>query len=394
MPKRLLSLDVLRGLTIAGMIIVNDPGSWSSVYAPLLHAEWHGITPTDFVFPFFLFMVGVSIVLAYTRRIQENAPKGQMVRKIFTRSLIIYALGMFLWIFPGFDFSIDAIRFTGVLHRIAVVFLACALLFLYSDWKRQAWAGGILLVGYWLAMTLIPVPVDEVIRQALATGEVTRSGGPVPVSGLIPLGDRFIAANLEQGTNLQAWIDRLLLPGRMWEVTWDPEGILSTLPAIATGISGMLAGRLILMEMPVERKMTWLFTAGFLTFTLGNFWGFFFEINKNLWTSSYVLYTSGLAMMTLAAIYWLVDVQGYTRWTLPFVVFGTNAIVAYVLAGVLISLLFIPESTGGFNAVFMNGLTGLGLSARFASMLWAFLYTTLIFGLVYILYRRKIFVRI
>ena len=207
--QRLLSLDVLRGITIVGMIVVNTPGSWGNVYAPLLHAEWNGLTPTDLVFPFFLFMVGISITLALGKRKEVDVPQQGLVIKIVKRTLIIYALGLFLTLFPKFDFA--NLRYVGVLPRIAIVYLVCSLLFLRLSWRSIAGLSALILVGYWLAMALIPVP---------GVG----------------------AANLEPGTNLAAWLDELLVPGRMYRGTWDPEGFLSTFPAIATGFTGVLTG--------------------------------------------------------------------------------------------------------------------------------------------------------
>ena len=172
--QRLISLDALRGFTIAGMVIVNDPGSWGSVYQPLLHASWHGITPTDLVFPFFLFMVGVSITLAYTKRLSAGADKKDLYKKIFSRAVKIMLLGWFLWLWP--DFNWEGMRYAGVLPRISLVFLACALIFLNTNWKQQVWIGSIILLAYWALLALVPVPIDSVIQQAIDTGTVERSG--------------------------------------------------------------------------------------------------------------------------------------------------------------------------------------------------------------------------
>ena len=293
--KRLISLDFFRGVTIIGMILVNTPGSWNYVYAPLQHAEWNGITPTDFVFPFFIFIVGVSIVLAYTKYLEKGKDRGDMVPKIIRRSLTIFALGIFLNLFPEFDLS--NIRIPGVLQRIAIVFFACALLFLYTSKKTQWWIGGGLLVGYWLVIAFIPHP-----ELGLSLSE--------------------------PGLNIAAWVDSTLIPGTLYQGTWDPEGILSTLPAIASGISGMIAGHLIVSGRSRERIVIGLMVGGLLAFAAGNVWDWFFPINKNLWTSSYVLYTSGLASMTLGACYYWIDVLdkskgtymgavSYTHLTLP-----------------------------------------------------------------------------
>lgn len=361
--KRLVSLDVFRGLTIAGMIVVNMPGSWQHVYPPLRHATWHGVTPTDLVFPFFVFIVGVSIVLAYTKRLKSRVSKSKMMGKIIRRSITIFLLGIFLALFPEFNFA--ELRIAGVLQRIAVCFLACAILFLRTDWKRQLQIGVVALVGYWLAMMLIPVPE-------------------------VGMG------SLEPDKNVAAWIDNYLLPGRMYQETWDPEGVFSTIPAIASCISGMLVGHLLISNQTQNQKLIWLFSLGFLTFVAGNIWDWFFPINKNLWTSSYVLYTSGLAAMTLATCIWLVDVQGYKKWTKFGVIFGMNAIAAYVLHGMLFRLFIIPlgDSDMTIKGVFMEELIGTGLAPNFVSLLWALLYLGLCFIPIWMLYQRKIFIKV
>lgn len=388
---RLTSLDAFRGFTVAGMIIVNVPGSWSHVYAPLLHKPWHGTTPTDFVFPFFLYIVGVSIALAFNRQVEAGKPKGEMFKKILIRSLKIFALGVFLWLFPKFDLS--NARVAGVLQRISIVFLVCSVLFLNTGWKAQAKWAAILLLGYWVLMALVPVPIDDVIREALITGQTLRSNGLVAVEGIRQMGEGFVAPNFEPGTNLQAWLDRRLLPGVMWEKTWDPEGLLSTLPAIATGITGLLAGRLLLSSLSTERKLIWLFFGGFSAFVIGSIWGWFFPINKPIWTSSYVLYTSGLATMALAFFIWLIDVQGYSKWAKMGVVFGTNAVTAYVLHGVLLKIFILV----GFplRSWVYEGLVDMGFPEKLSSLSWALFYSLVICYIpVYVLYRKKIFIKV
>lgn len=391
--KRLISLDAFRGFTIAGMIIVNDAGSWSHVYPPLRHASWHGITPTDFVFPFFLFIVGVSIALAYTKRMERGVAVAQMSGKIWKRFFIIFALGLFLALFPNFNFG--NIRIPGVLQRIAIVFLVCAFIFLKTSWRTQLYTTIGLLVSYWLLMTLVPIPIDSVVQQAIETGEVMRSSGPVPVKVPRVISEGFIAANLEPGLNLQAWVDRHFVPGRLYEKTWDPEGLLSTLPAIASGLTGMLAGKLWLSQQKMEQKLIWLFTLGFAAIAIGGLWHYVFPYNKNLWSSSFVMYTSGLATMGLAASIWLVDVLGYQKWTKVGVIFGANAITAYVLHGML-SHLFTKDLGLGMplkKAIF-DGMVNIGLEPMFASFLYAVGYTALCFIPIYIMYQRKIFIKI
>ncbi len=392
--QRLLSLDVLRGLTIAGMILVNDPGDWGFVYPPLRHTSWHGVTPTDFVFPFFLFIVGVSIVLAYTKRLDRGDKPASMHGKIYKRTAMIFGLGLFLALFPEFDFA--GIRIPGVLQRIALVFLACSLMFLHSDWRRQAWIGAIFLIGYWLVMALIPVPIDEVIREALATGEVARAHGTVAVSGLKQIGNDFVTANYQPGVNLQAWLDRLVIPGRLYERTWDPEGFLSTIPSIGTGILGMMAGHVFIKEENRTRQAFLLLLGGFVAMTIGNVWDWFFPFNKNLWSSSFVMYTSGLASMTLGALIWVLDIRGWSSWIYVPKVFGANAITAYVIHGMIGSLFTIPFGEGGptIKGAFMDGLEAIGLDRTFVSFLWALLYTAIVFLPVWWMYRRKIFVKL
>ena len=391
--QRLLSLDALRGFTIAGMVIVNDPGSWDSVYAPLEHAQWHGLTATDLIFPFFLYIVGVSIAFAYTKRLKANVPKKEIYKKILWRSLKIFAVGVFLWLWPDFNFA--TIRWAGVLQRIAIVFLVGALIFLNADWKKQVWIGSIILVAYWILLAFIPVPVDDVIQGALNTGMVERAGGEVAVQELRQISDGLIAANFEPGVNMQAWLDRALLPGRFWERTWDPEGILSTFPAIVTGIIGMLMGRLILSEKETFKKLALLFFIGFCMLTAGELWSYIFPLNKNLWSSSFVLYTGGLATMGLTACMLIIDVWGYKNWTRLGRIYGANAITSYVLAGML-TLVFYHDIWWGvsLSESFMEGTTGIGVSAKLASFLYAVIYMLIIYIPAYILYRKKIFIKL
>ncbi len=360
--ERLISLDAFRGFTIAAMIMVNNPGSWGHVYAPLLHAEWNGLTPTDLVFPFFIFIVGVSITLAYTKRIDASVAKGSMYKKIVIRSLKIFAVGLLLWLFPKFNF--ENIRVAGVLQRIAVVFLFSALLFLNTRWKTQAIVAAILLVGYWLTMVLIPTP-------------------------------GFGKVMLEPGANIAAWIDSKFLPGYMWQKTWDPEGLLSTLPAIATGITGLLAGHLIVAKIDPARKVMVLFTFSFLAFVIGFFWSYVFPLNKNIWTSSFVMVTSGLAGMTLAVSIFVVDILGRNRLTKPGIVFGSNAIAVYVLADVW-RLPFYVWKIGGnsLNNHWMNMFEILGWNLKFGSFLYAAMFITLNFLPAWILYKKQIFVKL
>lgn len=361
MNNRLISLDTFRGMTVAAMILVNNPGDWGQVYGPLLHAEWNKmITPTDLIFPFFLFIVGVSIAIAYTRQLQAGKSKFEIQKRILWRAIKIFALGVFLNLFPLFDFA--ELRLPGVLQRIAVVFLVCALVFVNTSWKTQAKAGVALLLLYWILMVFVPVP---------------------------GLG----AGLLEPGRNMAAWVDSLLIPGKMWEGTWDPEGVLSTLPALATGISGMLAGHLIQSRFAAHQKIIGLYLAGCCALAAGYCWGWAFPINKHIWTSSYVLYTSGLASLVLASLMWVVDELGYKRWTAVGVIYGSNAITAYFLAGVFSVFASIPENAS-LQSGLMSFFGSVGLGPKAASLAWALFFNLLCFAPVYVLYKRGLFIKL
>jgi len=360
--NRMISLDAMRGFTIAAMILVNFPGNEEFVFAPLRHTIWNGLTPTDLIAPFFLFIVGVSIALAYTKLMEKGADKKQLYKKIIIRSIKIFAVGIFLNLLPDFNFA--ELRWTGTLPRIAIVFLVCALMFLNTNWKNQVWIGAIILVGYWLAMTLIPTPGE---------GKVM----------------------LERGVNLAAWFDSKYLPGTMWQGTWDPEGILSTFPSIVSGITGMLAGAIMLSKRTAERKVIWLMVTGFLMSIAGYLWSLTFPVNENLWTSSFVFVSSGFAFLALGVYYFLVDMKGYTHGSKPGIMFGANAITVYVLGDVF-ALIFYGLKIGGesLNMHFFNVFSAIGFEPRLVSMVYALLYVCILFIPAYILYKKKIFIKL
>ncbi len=362
-PHRLISLDALRGFTIAAMIIVNYPGSEDHVFFTLRHTIWNGLSFTDQVAPFFLFIIGVSISLAYSRRLKEKIPPSAMYRKIVWRALKIYAIGMFLNLQPHFDFH--TIRWTGTLQRIAFVFLICSLIYLHTTWRQQAWLAAILLVGYWLMLTLIPMP---------GVGKVM----------------------LEPGVNIVAWFDNLYLPGRMWRVTWDPESILTTITSVVSGLTGMLAGTWMLSDRSPNEKANGLMTAGAFSAILGYFWGLTFPVNENLWTSSFVLVTSGFAAILFGAFYFLVDIKGYTRGTLPGIVFGANAIFIYFFADIWALIFYDEWKPGGMalNDRFMLALTHAGISAELASLLYVLIFLVVNFIPAWFLYKKRIFIKV
>ncbi len=366
--KRLISLDVFRGATILGMILVNNPGSWSYVYGQLGHAPWHGATFTDVIFPFFLYIVGVAIVYAFSKRLEMNAPKSELYKKVITRTLIIFALGLFLNGFPYFNFG--EIRIMGVLQRIALCYFFASVIFLTGGIRWQAAWAVILLFVYWGFMALYPVP-------------------------------EIGAGVLEPGKNFAHWFDRFFLEGHMWAVTetWDPEGLFSTIPAISTTLFGVLTGHWLRSKREPRDIVLGMLLAGNALLLLGAIWGEYFPINKNIWTSSYVVFMGGLSLLCLAFCYYFIDMKGYKKFTQPFLVYGTNAITVFVLSGIFARLLNIIEVTSAgetmpvkayiYNSVFvplfgyMNG-----------SLAFAIVFVTVMYLLMLILYKKKIFIKI
>jgi predicted acyltransferase len=380
----MVSLDVFRGITIAAMILVNDPGSWSHIYPPLEHAEWNGWTPTDLIFPFFLFIVGVSMTLSFASRIARGATRASLAMHVVRRSALIFAMGLFLNGFPYFDFT--AIRIMGVLQRIALCYLAVGLLYLATrrqdtgaDGKTRVRANSgviaavvlILVGGYWAVLTFVPVPGRG-------------------------------AGHLGKDDNLGAYIDRALMIGHLWSesVTWDPEGILSTFPAIATALLGILAGEWLRSDRRGSRKAWGLVIAGIPLMLAGQLLHPYFPINKNLWTSTFVLFTGGFAMLLLALCYWLVDLRGLRRWAAPFLVFGMNAILAYALAAIISELSTDVEFGGSHGR--LQTLHGWLYGRYFvphagpanASLAFAVFFVVVILILLWPFYRKEIFVRI
>lgn len=452
--ERLISLDVFRGMTIAGMVLVNNPGVWSSIYGPLKHAEWHGITPTDYIFPFFLFIVGVAIPIALGKRIAEGVTRSTYF-KIVTRAAMIFALGLLMSMIPFFvyaDTGIPAVikvllvlsfsaalffyltdkptiaavtagvsaltilifwiadtniawynfgtmRIPGVLQRIAVCYLTVSVIYLNTNWKQQTLIGVGLLLGYWLIMTVIPVPGCEVTTID------------------------------DKACNIAAWLDRTVFTeAHIWRSAkvFDPEGILSTIPALVTTISGVLTGTWLKSEPPAlaggqessldqgnsapsatppayaggSDKALGLFFAGTVLLAAGWTWSLVFPLNKSLWTSSYVLYTSGLALLTLGFCYYLIDIKGYKRWAKPFVIFGVNALALFVFSGILARLMGMIKLAGPegkditlqqwiFNNIYLSLFSPINASLAYAVsyiLFWLFL--------MWLLYRRRIFIKV
>ncbi len=486
--ERLISLDVFRGMTIAGMVLVNNPGTWANIYDPLEHAAWHGLTPTDWIFPFFLFIVGVAIPIALERYRggdptgSEGARRSGVYLKILKRAAIIFALGLVMSAIPFFQFAAtDApdwlkmaiwlvmtaglfllllrefrlaaiviglgiagviamnlaghnvvpynfatMRIPGVLQRIAVCYLVVSLIFLHTTWREQLGIGSVLLLLYWGLMTLVPVPGCEITTVD------------------------------DKACNLAAYLDRTILTeNHIWRAgkVFDPEGILSTIPAIVTTISGVLAGTwlrsgsppyeggvaaalggrggsLVSDEVssgrvenlpvgetptPLLRKegslssvphpsslnrVSGMFFFGLILLAVGYIWSFYFPLNKSLWTSSYVLVTSGIALLVLAACYWLIDIKGYKRWAWAFVVFGVNALPLFVFSGIMARMLSAYRVVGEDGkpvslqkSIFDNIYLSIAQPVD-ASLLYAISFILFWLFLMWLLYRRRIYMKV
>ena len=351
------------------MVLVNNPGTWAHIYWPLDHAEWNGWTPTDLIFPFFLFIVGVAIPLGLGKRVERGDKSRDLVLKIVYRTVVIFLLGEFLAGFPYFHFS--TMRIPGVLQRIAVCYFFASMIFIKTRPRTQALIALALLVGYWLLMRYVPAP-------GYYPGDLTKDG------------------------SLASYVDRWVFRAHIWKQgkVYDPEGLLSTMGALATTLFGVLTGNRLRCETrtPIE-KVAHMFIAGVCCVVIGWVWNFWFPINKALWTSSYVFFTGGLALQFLALCYWLIDIKGYKKWTKPFVVFGVNAIVLFVGTGVMARLMGLIKLPWGsaqislqgwiFNKLFLSWASPIN-----ASLAFAICFILLWLGLMWILYSRRIFIKI
>lgn len=368
--QRLISLDFFRGATIAGMILVNNPGDALTTYSPLKHAEWNGWTAADLVFPFFLFVVGVAMPYSFSSRLQRGQSQPKLRMHVFSRGFILFALGLFLNGFPN-QYHLASWRVYGVLQRIAVCYVISAILALWTS--RRAWIAATIacLAGYWILMRYVPVP-----------------GFGVPTHD-IPL--------LDPERNLAAWLDRKLLAGHLYDVTRDPEGVISTIPAIATTLLGLLTGSWLRSDRSPRTKAMGMFWFGILGVVAGEITNLWFPINKNLWTSSFVLFTAGIALLCLSLCYWVLDVKSHRgRWTQFFLVFGMNPIAAYMFAGAVAQALDSLPAKEGMNwqeFLFDRIFAPLASPYR-ASLLYALSLIFLCWLAMWLLYRKGIFIKI
>lgn len=378
------------------MLLVNDPGTWSAIYPPLRHAAWNGWTPTDLVFPFFLFIVGITTQLSMSARRARGASEAALRRQILRRAGLIFLLGLLVNGFPFFTWGavegnpapsfLDRIadrlehwRIMGVLQRIGVAYAVAALIALRTTVRAQIVVLAALLFGYWFVMTVLPVPGTNGTPGALLLD--------TPGSTMAAFWDRVVLD----------W-SRVGLGNHLWSSsrTWDPEGVLSTTGAIGTALLGNLAGRWIGAERPLAERLNGLFAAGALVMVAGSMWNWVFPINKSLWTGSYVLFTGGMAAVALATIMWIVEVRQMRGWVRPFVVYGVNPMVAFVGSGVLARLIYsiIKVPYGGeviaLQAAIYRGGFASWLSPMNASLAFAVTFVAFWYVILDQLYRRNI----
>jgi predicted acyltransferase len=374
--KRLTSLDAFRGATIAAMILVNDPGSWKDVYPQLRHAQWNGWTFTDWIFPFFLFIVGVAMPFSFSKRLEAGGSPRALITHIFRRAAVIFALGLVVNGFPFWldpTFSLATFRIPGVLQRIAICYLVASFIFIYGGIKAQVWGSGLLLAAYWLLVRLVPVP-------------------------------GFGAGVLEPTGSLQWYVDSTLLKGHTWVYApapgFDPEGIIGTIPAIATTLIGTIAGHWLRSSRTGKEKASWMFVVGSLMVLVGVILDRWLPINKNLWTSSYVVFIGGWSLSCLATLYWLIDVKQLRRWATPFIIFGMNAIATYVLAELLaVTLGWIQWGQAGGVSISLQQFLFLTFFASWvspvnASLLFAITYVLVMFLFAWVLWKKRWFVKV
>ncbi|MBD1384647.1 DUF5009 domain-containing protein [Mucilaginibacter rigui] len=368
--NRLLSLDFFRGFTVAAMILVNNPGDWGHIYWPLEHSKWNGCTPTDLVFPFFLFMVGVSIVYALQSKKENTSGHTALLLVILRRTVILFALGVFLPLLSNFEFA--HLRIPGVLQRIAVVYGLTAVIFLKTSAKTQAYLLVAFLIIYYVLMTIVPVP-------------------------------GFGPANLEPATNLGAWLDRTVFTeNHLWQSskTWDPEGLLGTIPALSTCFIGVLTGNWLKKgNLKSSHNLFAIIATGVGMILVALAWDVVFPINKSLWTSTFVLFTAGLAIIFLSLSYWFIDRKGYSKFVTPFIAFGRNAITAYILGGYIpMFIAMIPLTSNGhktnlWSYTYTSFFTP-NFSPENASLLAAIVTVILAFIPIWFMYKKNIIVKV
>ncbi len=376
-PVRLISLDAFRGFTIAAMVLVNNPGDWSNLHAQLAHAKWNGWTFTDCIFPFFLFIGGVAMTLSLGRLAAAGADRPGLLLKLTKRAALIFLIGFLLNLIPRFDF--DTVRIPGVLQRIALCTVLAAPIVVYLGWRAQL----------------------AVITALLALYSVLMLWVPVPGIG---------AGVLEPGKDFGAWVDRMLLDGHLWvqAKTWDPEGLVSTIPALCSQLFGVLAGRVLALELPRVEQTIWMLFAGLVFLALGSSLdAVLMPINKSLWTVSFCLWMTGWALLAFGVFYWLLDANPYAIvreragvWAKPFLIYGMNALFIFAFSGFVAKMLgFIklaqPDgSQHSLGSTLYAPLKALPIGAANTSLLYAILFNACMFAIAYGMWRKRWFVKV
>jgi len=374
-PQRLMSIDIYRGLAVAGMILVDNPGSDDLAYWPVKHAEWNGWTPADFIFPSFLFLVGVSMVFSYAARLRRGESRGRIFRHAVVRALILFAIGLFVNAMPIYGLDLHTWRIYGVTQRIALCYLAAAILVLWSNRRGQAIALFACLLGYWAILRFVPVPGFGV------------PGHDIPF--------------MDPERNIVAWLDRKLLVGRLYDKVRDPEGLISTIGAIGTTLMGVLTGYWLRSDAGARTKVVRMVGFGVVSFIAGLAWNHWFPINKNLWTSSFVLLTGGFALVFLAFLYWVLEIKNWRgAWTMPILVFGMNAIAGFVADSFVYGpgYSFTVKGANGADMTWHEAaqakLLSFGFNSANASLIYSLAAVLFCWFLLWILWKKRIFLKV
>ena len=372
--ERLMCLDIYRGLMVAGMIVVDNPGSDDHAYWAIKHAEWNGWTPADFIFPSFLFLVGVSIVLSFSVRLQRGESRQQILLHAFKRSLVLIAVGLLVNASPFIGLDLHTWRFEGVTQRIALCYFIAAILMLWSGYRGQLVAIVVCLVGYWALLRFVPVPGLGV------------PGRDIPF--------------MDPDKNIAAWLDRKLFMGHLFDGTRDPEGLLSSIPAIGTTLIGVFTGRWLSSYRTRGAIAKGMLVFGILGLVAGEIWNVWFPINKHLWTSSFVLFTGGFALVFLAFLYWILEIERWRgAWTMPILVFGMNAIAGFVADSLVYGpgYSFTVKGPGGAAVAWHDAaqahLESIGASPANASLLYSAGAVLFCWLLLWLLWRKRIFIK-
>jgi predicted acyltransferase len=369
-----MSIDIYRGLAVAGMVLVDNPGSDDLAYWPIKHAEWNGWTPADFIFPSFLFLVGVSMVYSFAARMRRGESRQRIFRHAVVRSLILFAIGLLVNASPIYGLDLHTWRIYGVTQRIAFCYLAAAVLVLWSNRRGQVIALFACLVGYWAILRFVPVPGFGV------------PGREIPF--------------MDPERNIAAWLDRKLLMGRLYDKVRDPEGLISTIGAIGTTLMGVLTGYWLRSGAAARMKMARMVGFGIVSFVAGLIWNRWFPINKNLWTSSFVLFTGGFALMFLALLYWGLEIKNWRGvWTMPILVFGMNAITGFVADSLVYGpgYTFTVQANGGqisWHEAAQAKLLSFGFSPSDASLIYSLAAVVFCWFLLWLLWRKRIFLKV